>query len=205
MAKISNSWTEARTEVRAPHHRRVSVPSTLWPPFWQRLAGLGERMFDGPFTNAMLSSLSPAMTRLLTRTCLVVLVLAIAATQGQAEAVETIRGHLEAAAGQPPAEGKPLLLITSLPNDDDGKKISLIGDEFSEGQLRDPRLAGREWEFEGKFTADASFTIYKLFTMKEGKRHRVTYYCEICHIYTHEPGLCMCCQDETELQEILDE
>ena len=150
-------------------------------------------------------SLSPAMTRLLTGTCLVVLVLAIAATQGQAEAVETIRGHLEAAQGQPPAEGQPLVLITLLPNDDDGKKITLVGDEFSEGQLRDPRLAGREWEFEGKFTADASFTIYKLFTMKEGKRHRVTYYCEICHIYTHEPGLCMCCQDETELQEILDE
>jgi len=149
---------------------------------------------------AMLSSLSPTMTRLLTRTCLAGLLLAIASTQGQAEAVDTIRGRLEAETGQPPAEGQPLVLITS-----QEKKITLVGDEFSEGQLRDPRLAGREWEFEGKFTADASFTIYKLFTMKEGKRRRVTYYCEICHIYTHEPGLCMCCQDETELQEILDE
>jgi len=32
----------------------------------------------------------------------------------------------------------------------------------------------------------------------------VTYYCDVCHIYTHEPGKCMCCQDETVLQEYLE-
>ena len=70
------------------------------------------------------------------------------------------------------------------------------------GSFGDPRLAGREWEFEGSFAADNRFEIRKLFTIKQGRRHRVTYYCEICHIYTHEPGRCMCCQEETELQEI---
>ena len=144
--------------------------------------------------------LSHLMKRLPSRTCLVAAALAVVAVHGQAEAVEIIRGRLQAETGQPPPEGKALVLISS-----QDKKIILTGDEFSEGQLRDPRLAGREWEFEGKFTADGSFTIYKLFTLKDGKRHRVTYYCEICHIYTHEPGLCMCCQDETELQEILEE
>ena len=123
----------------------------------------------------------------------------------QAEEVETIRGRLEAETGQPPPESKPLVLISALPKEANPKKITLLGDEFSEGQLRDPRLAGREWVFEGKFAADGSFTIYKLFTLKEGKRHRVTYYCEVCHIYTHEPGRCMCCQDETELREIPEE
>ena len=139
------------------------------------------------------------------RVLLVAAALLCAVFPAHAEEVETIRGRLEAEMGQPPAEGKPLVLMSVLPKEANGKKITLLGDEFSEGQLRDPRLAGREWEFEGKFAADGSFTIYKLFTLKEGKRHRVTYYCEVCHIYTHEPGRCMCCQDETELREIPEE
>lgn len=145
------------------------------------------------------------MTRLLARTCFAAVLLACVAANGQAEGVDTIRGSLVAEPGQPPAEGKPLVLISSLPKEDDDKKITLVGDEFSEGQLRDPRLAGREWEFEGKFNADGTFEIYKLFIMNDGKRHRVTYYCEVCHIYTHEPGPCMCCQDVTELREIPEE
>ena len=136
---------------------------------------------------------------------LIVLLMTTSSFPAQAEEVQIIRGRLVAESGQPPPEGKPLVLISSQPGGDSSKKTTLVGDEFSEGQLRDPRLAGREWEFEGKFAADGSFTIYKLFTVKEGKRHRVTYYCEICHIYTHEPGRCMCCQDETELQEIPEE
>ena len=134
------------------------------------------------------------------RVSLVAAVVFCVVSPAQAEEVQIIRGRLAAESGQPPAEGKPLVLIGSRE-----QKITLAGDEFSEGQLRDPRLAGREWEFEGKFAADGSFTIYKLFTLKEGKRHRVTYYCEVCHIYTHEPGRCMCCQDETELREIPEE
>ena len=149
--------------------------------------------------------LSSVMTRLAARACFVAVALACAAAHGQAEAVEIIRGRLAAESGQPPPEDKPLVLISSQPKGDNGKKVTLVGDEFSEGQLRDPRLAGREWEFEGKFTPGGSFSIYKLFTLKEGKHHRVTYYCEVCHIYTHEPGRCMCCQDETELQEIPEE
>ena len=149
--------------------------------------------------------LSSVMTRLAARACFVAVALACAAPHGQAEAVEILRGRLVAESGQAPPAGQPLVLISSQPRGDNGKKVTLAGDEFSEGQLRDPRLAGREWEFEGKFAADGGFTIYKLFTLQEGKRHRVTYYCEVCHIYTHEPGRCMCCQDETELQEIPEE
>ena len=108
-----------------------------------------------------------------------------------------LRGRIETAAGRAPAEDAALVLVGPA-----GKKTTLFGDLFSEGQLRDPRLAGREWEFEGSVAADGRFDIRKLFTVKQGRRHRVTYYCEICHIYTHEPGRCMCCQEETELREI---
>ena len=83
-----------------------------------------------------------------------------------------------------------------------GRRTTLYGDLFVEAQLRDRRLTERQWELEGSFASDGRFEIYKLFTVKDGQRYRVTYYCEICHIYTHEPGRCMCCQEETELREV---
>ncbi len=132
-------------------------------------------------------------------TCYFHIVVALLITAvGAAGASETVvaRGRLQADPGRAPAEDSPLTLLGA-----GDQKTTLFGDLFSEGQLRDPRLAGREWEFEGSFAADGRFEIRKLFTIKQGRRHRVTYYCEICHIYTHEPGRCMCCQEETELQE----
>ncbi len=127
----------------------------------------------------------------------IALLLIIAAVPAIASETVVPRGRLQADPGRAPAEDAALILLGTA-----GKKITLFGDLFSEGQLRDPRLAGREWEFEGSFAADGRFEIRKLFTVKQGRRHRVTYYCEICHIHTHEPGRCMCCQEETELQEI---
>jgi hypothetical protein len=70
------------------------------------------------------------------------------------------------------------------------------------GQLRDPRLDGRLWELQGERRPGGPFEIQKLFTIKDGKRYTVKYFCNVCNIYTYEPGLCMCCQDETALQEI---
>ncbi len=68
--------------------------------------------------------------------------------------------------------------------------------------MRDPQLAGRTWEALGREAADGRFEVDRAFTIKNGRRHRVTYYCEICHITTYEPGRCMCCQENTELREI---
>jgi len=102
-------------------------------------------------------------------------------------------------AEQPSPGGDSLVFVTL-----DGQKHAVTGDIFSLGQLRDPRLAGRVWELEGIPSPNAPFEIQKLFTIKDDKRYVVTYYCDVCHIYTHEPGKCMCCQDETVLQEHLE-
>lgn len=122
--------------------------------------------------------------------------LTIGAATLEADAT-VLRGRLQEEPGKVILSDAPLILL-----DPAGKKTTLFGDVFSEAQLRDTRLAGRKWEFEGFFVADGRFEIQKLFTVRGGRRHRVTYYCEICHIYTHEPGRCMCCQEETELREI---
>lgn len=129
-----------------------------------------------------------------------ILALAVAAAAlpaGWAESGHVLRGRLEARAGEPLEEGKPLVFVTL-----DGKKYAVRGDHFSEAQLRDSRLAGRVWELEGAIDPEGRFEIRKLFTVKDGRRYVVKYYCEVCNIYTHEPGRCMCCQDETDLKEL---
>ncbi len=152
-----------------------------------------------PITKSSWVSISATCPPRITCRCGVFLPLLLTILVSSTFAAETLvlRGRLQADPGQPPAEDAPLVLIS--PSE---KRTTLFGDLFSEGQLRDPRLAAREWELEGSLAADGRFEIRKLFTIKDSRRHRVTYYCEICHIYTHEPGRCMCCQEETELREI---
>ena len=105
----------------------------------------------------------------------------------------SLRGQLEA-----PEDGQPLRLRTA-----SGQSVELILDESGlEAVLRDPRLATRDWEMRGSATDDGRFSVERIFTVKDGQLHRVTYYCEICHITTHEPGPCMCCQGVTDLREI---
>ena len=119
-------------------------------------------------------------------------------------------GADDAAAADSVVRGRPDVSITSQPSTNepftfvtlDGSKQRVLGDEFSVGQLFDPRLTGRVWELEGSRDNNNVLRIHKLFTLKDGKRFRVAYFCVICNIYQHEPGRCMCCQDGTELQEI---
>ena len=103
-----------------------------------------------------------------------------------------LRGHLVDPAG----EG-PLRFETS-----EGATVELVADEGLESTLRDPQLAQRTWELRGSQLDGGRFGVERIFTIKDGQIHRVTYYCVICHITTHEPGLCMCCQGDTDLHEI---
>jgi hypothetical protein len=113
----------------------------------------------------------------------------------------TLLGRLDPQSVQASASpDQPLGFVTA-----EGSKYQVAGDSISNAQLRDGQLIGREWELVGSFRPDGRFDIVKLFTIKDGKRYRVTYYCEICNIVTHEPGRCMCCQGPTELREVPDE
>ena len=137
------------------------------------------------------------MLRFLSLVSLVAMVAPWSVPNCFAESIELLRGRVETVGDGDPQKDTPLTFVTS-----DGKRVTVAGDRFSNGQLLDPRLAEREWELEGKFHPDGHFEILKLFTISQGKRNRVTYWCEICYIRSHEPGRCMCCQAETELQEI---
>jgi hypothetical protein len=86
----------------------------------------------------------------------------------------------------------------------DGRVIRLKGDEPTMGVLKDPRVVGSDFEVVGAFTTPESFQIEpihtrSMFVHKDGKRLIVTYWCGVCYIRTYTPGICWCCQDETEL------
>ena len=130
------------------------------------------------------------LSEILFRTFRIVTVLSLAASAAAGTTV--LRGHLDA-----PDESGQLRLVTL-----EGASVELVSDEGLDLTMRDPRLAGRTWELRGAKGEDGRFIVERLFTVKDGELHRVTYYCEICHITTHEPGLCMCCQGDTELREI---
>lgn len=119
------------------------------------------------------------------------LVLAVSALAS----AEVIRGTLVA----PAADESLRLALTG------GGTVELELDEGLELTMRDPQLAKRLWELRGEHQDGGRFAVEKIFTVKDGELHRVTYYCEICHITTHEPGPCMCCQGVTDLRELLGE
>jgi hypothetical protein len=87
---------------------------------------------------------------------------------------------------------------------DDGGEIILSGDDETQKVLHDPRIDGLTLEAIGHFTAPGRFTvepIYEknMFVLKDGKRLRITYWCDICSIRTYAPGNCVCCQKWTDL------
>ena len=84
----------------------------------------------------------------------------------------------------------------------DSGVVELIVEGDNLHALHDKPLAQRTWEFEGALNADGRFEVVKMFTIVDGTRMKVTYYCEICHITSYRPGRCMCCQEDVELREI---
>jgi hypothetical protein len=103
-----------------------------------------------------------------------------------------LRGKLDKA-----PDGRPAIRTS------DGRLVFVEGDEPTAGVLRDARLFGSEMELLGKGEGDR-FAVNPIhtsaiFVHKDGKRLRVTYWCEVCSIRTYTPGKCWCCQEETEI------
>jgi hypothetical protein len=103
----------------------------------------------------------------------------------------SIRGRLEG--------GEPAVVVTA-----DGRRVAVDGDEQVRGVLKDKRVIGSDFEVVGRMDANGVFQaspIHEnpLFVHRGGRRLFVTYWCDICAIRTRTPGLCWCCQEDTEL------
>lgn len=86
----------------------------------------------------------------------------------------------------------------------EGERVPVDGDAAVQGVLRDTRVIGSDFEIEGTPNAKgvwiaAPIHENPLFVHKNGRRLYVTYWCDVCAIRTRTPGVCWCCQEETEL------
>lgn len=120
------------------------------------------------------------------------LLLAVA-TLAAAGGTENIKGTLTRAPG-----GAPLLRMA------DGKLVHLEGDKDTIGVIKDARLHEEQFEARGEWLGPDRFRIGPIHTKamwvhRNGERLLITYWCEVCSIRTYTPGICWCCQQETEL------
>jgi len=84
-----------------------------------------------------------------------------------------------------------------------GKNLTLSArNSYLYHTLGDDRLRNREVRLEGTKLPDGSFQVERILTVRDGKLYRIRYFCETCNIESLEPGICVCCQQPTELQEI---
>ena len=108
-------------------------------------------------------------------------------------AATAVRGKLTQRDGQPPQ-----LEIAGR------KPVTLSGDSGTLAVLGDKRLAGADIEAVGHFSGPDAFTVNPIHTKglylyQNGKRHTISYWCATCSIRTYEPGICVCCREETDL------
>jgi len=82
------------------------------------------------------------------------------------------------------------------------KKHENVDALFAEKRLqtREFRLALRKVE-----TALPWFELVKSQFVRGGKVYDFHYFCDVCNITTHAPGICLCCREETEYRERLAE
>lgn len=105
----------------------------------------------------------------------------------------TLRGKLSQGSG-----GRPALVTAS-----EGS-IFLEGDADTMKVLADRRLHGTDFEVTGERLAANRFRVgpfhtKSMWVLRDGKRLLITYWCAVCSIRAYVPGLCQCCQEETEL------
>lgn len=85
-----------------------------------------------------------------------------------------------------------------------GKRTFPSGDPDTNGVLKDKRLANMDVELLGHFEKPEHFEVdpihtRSIFVHQNGRRLVVTYWCDVCAIRTYTPGICWCCQKETDL------
>jgi hypothetical protein len=85
-----------------------------------------------------------------------------------------------------------------------GKTVYLEGDEDTTKVIQDARLTGADFEAAGEFVQPDRFRIgpihkKSMWVYRHGHRRLITYWCSVCSIRSYTPGICWCCQEETEL------
>lgn len=84
------------------------------------------------------------------------------------------------------------------------RTLAIHGDESTMGVLLDKRVRGLTFQLTGVLETSGTLEVGPIHTksmvvLKDVRKLFVTYWCDICSIRTYTPGICWCCQEETEL------
>ncbi len=83
-----------------------------------------------------------------------------------------------------------------------GKLYSLKKHENVDALFFEKRLQTREFRLTLRpAPASSVFELIRAQLMRSGSLYDFHYFCEVCSITTHAPGLCMCCREEMEYRE----
>jgi hypothetical protein len=88
-----------------------------------------------------------------------------------------------------------------------GKLFPLKKHENVDALLVEKRLQTRDFRLTLR-KEEASSPWFELVTaqfIRGGNVYDFHYFCEVCNITTHAPGICLCCREETEYRESLAE
>ncbi len=86
---------------------------------------------------------------------------------------------------------------------EDGGAVPLLRDDRSRFFFMDRRVQDRPVVLKVyRYKAMPYVRLLDAWTVKQGKRFRICYWCNTCAITTFTPGRCPCCQDDVELQEV---
>lgn len=83
-----------------------------------------------------------------------------------------------------------------------GELYPLKKHENVEALYHEKRLLTREFRLTlRRDAASKAFEMVKAQLVRDGRVYDFHYFCEVCNITTHAPGLCMCCREETDYRE----
>lgn len=95
------------------------------------------------------------------------------------------------------AEKNVLVLETA-----DGKLYPLVKDFRGRGFFKDPRLLKFDYELEVRpFAGTQDVQVIRVFTLHDGQKFELDYWCDICAIPMFELKECECCQGPIRLRE----
>jgi hypothetical protein len=85
----------------------------------------------------------------------------------------------------------------------EGRVHPLVKDDRGRGFLKDARLRNRDLELLVRRHEGSPFLqVIGVYTIKDGRKHSLEYWCDICAIIMYELQDCECCQGPIELREV---
>jgi len=83
-----------------------------------------------------------------------------------------------------------------------GVVYTVVSNRMSSALFIDTNLLGKTLVLKGRGSKPKSFEVTgNLHSFRNGKIHKLYYYCDICSIEGMDPGACMCCRDPVHLIE----